>query len=128
MAAKIGFQYFTGIRRWMKSKRRLLKRLLVNTQVRLLPETHLETITDDGRVSLRATDGTLQTLACARVLLAQGREPDPELPEALAAAGVPFVAIGDARRGGRIGDAVHDAYAAVSALCATTSLDPQLAC
>jgi 2,4-dienoyl-CoA reductase (NADPH2) len=106
----------------------LLKRLLANTQVRLLPETHLETIADDGRVSMRAADGTLQQLACARVLLAQGREPDPELPEALAAAGVPFVAIGDARRGGRIGDAVHDAYAAVSALCATTSLDTQLAC
>lgn len=106
----------------------LLKRLLANPQVRLLAQTHLECIGTDGTVTLRGADGSTQQLHCARVLIAQGREPDPELADALAAAGVPFVAIGDARKGGRIGDAVHDAYAAVSALCAAEAADEQLAC
>ncbi|MDB5869190.1 MAG: fadH, partial [Polaromonas sp.] len=106
----------------------LLQRLKGNPKVKLLPDTHLERIGEEGLVSLRGADGALQQVATARVLLAQGREPDPELPLALAAAGVPFVAIGDARKGGRIGDAVHDAYAAVSALCATSAPSVQLGC
>lgn len=106
----------------------LLVRLMANPQVRLLAQTHLESIGADGTVTLRAADGSAQQLHCARVLIAQGREPDPELPDALSAAGQPFVAIGDARQGGRIGDAVHDAYAAVSALCAAGAVDEQLAC
>lgn len=106
----------------------LLKRLRANPQVELLAETHLERVGAEGLATLRGVDGTLREVACARVLVAQGREPDPELPTALAAAGVPFVAIGDARQGGRIGDAVHDAYAAVSALCATTAPNTQLGC
>lgn len=106
----------------------LLVRLLANPRVRLLAETHLERIAADGTVTLRAADGALSEVVTTRVLLAQGREPDPELPAALAAAGVAYVAIGDARQGGRIGDAVHDAYAAVSALCATTAPSEQLAC
>ncbi len=106
----------------------LLKRLRANPRIRLLAETQLTHIDPNGHVSLRNADGTLEDFACARVLIAQGREPDLELPAALAAAGVPFVAIGDARQGGRIGDAVHDAYAAVNALCATTAPNSQLAC
>ncbi|MDB5884001.1 MAG: fadH [Polaromonas sp.] len=106
----------------------LLKRLQGNPLVKLLAETHLECIGNEGMASMRGADGALQQVATARVLMAQGREPDPELPMALAAAGVPFVAIGDARKGGRIGDAVHDAYATVIALCATSAPSAQLGC
>ena len=38
------------------------------------------------------------------------------------------MAIGDAHKGGRIGDAVHQAYAAVRAVCATGAPALQLAC
>ena len=46
----------------------------------------------------------------------------------LAADGIPVVAIGDALKGGRIGDAVNQAYAAVATLCATGAPLRQLAC
>jgi hypothetical protein len=62
------------------------------------------------------------------VLIAQGRAPDHSLRDQLAAAQLAYVEIGDAKTGGRIGDAVHDAYAAVVALCATSQTPDQLAC
>lgn len=106
----------------------LLKRLATSALVRVIDQTRLEHIGDDGSVTLRHDDDSTETLATAGVLIAQGREPDTRLAAALTEAGMAHVAIGDARQGGRIGDAVHDAYGAVVAACAATAPSSQLAC
>lgn len=106
----------------------LLQRLRANPLVSVRDETQLTRIGADGLVDLRRADGTTEPLRVSRVLIAQGRTPDHRLRDELVAAGVPCVEIGDARTGGRIGDAVHDAYRAVGALCATTAPALQPAC
>lgn len=108
----------------------LLMRLSSNPRVRIVDGTHILAISgsDSVTVSLGAEDGRLWSLSCDRVLIAQGRRPDTELAQALRGAGVPFVAIGDAHRGGRIGDAVHGGYAAVKALRSQTVEVHELAC
>ncbi|WP_211306239.1 FAD-dependent oxidoreductase [Fulvimonas soli] len=93
----------------------LLKRLFANAQVRIVDRSEIVAIRA-GSVTLKDGDGATAEIACDRVLIAQGRRPDDAFAQALKAAGIPFVAIGDAHHGGRIGDAVHSGYAAVSAL------------
>ncbi|EEA01830.1 NADH:flavin oxidoreductase/NADH oxidase [Burkholderia sp. H160] len=109
----------------------LLHRIGANPRIRVVDLTHLLAIHETD-VTLQAADGTPSQLSVSRVLIAQGRRPDPTLTAQLEAAGIPFEVIGDARRGGRIGDAVHDAYAAVVARCGTTTStsakQSQLAC
>ena len=63
-------------------------------------------------------EGQGETIEVLRLLIAQGRRPDPQLATELAAAGIAHITIGDARQGGRIGDAVHNAWHTVVALCA----------
>ncbi|MEM5388777.1 FAD-dependent oxidoreductase [Paraburkholderia phymatum] len=94
----------------------LLRRIDANPRIRILELTHLLAI-NDGEVTLRAADGTSTREPVSRVLIAQGRRPDLTLVAQLEAADIPFEVIGDARQGGRIGDAVHGAYAAVLAHC-----------
>lgn len=106
----------------------LLARLQTNPQVRLMMHTQLLAVSAEAGVTLSDAEGVQQVLPVAGVLIAQGREPDPTLAQGLSALGIPYVAIGDARQGGRIGDAVHDAYAALQALCATTAQVPRLNC
>jgi len=55
-----------------------------------------------------------------RVLIAQGRQSDPAFAAALSDAGISCTVIGDSRKVGRIGDAVHMAYKAVQSLRHTT--------
>jgi 2,4-dienoyl-CoA reductase (NADPH2) len=90
----------------------LLERIVANPRIRVIAETHLIRITD-STATLQRNDGTVETVPVGSVLVAQGRSPDSVLELQLREAGVPYVAIGDARRGGRIGDAVRDAYEAV---------------
>jgi 2,4-dienoyl-CoA reductase-like NADH-dependent reductase (Old Yellow Enzyme family)/thioredoxin reductase len=110
----------------------LLQRLQDNPRIRIVDHAQLLRIASDGRVGWRVADQA-DEVECrvSRVLIAQGRRPDPHWAAALAAAGVDFEVIGDARRGGRIGDAVHDAYRAVCGRCANAMVPaeaPALAC
>ncbi|CAO3422439.1 oxidoreductase [Azospirillum doebereinerae] len=95
-------------------RRQLVARLESNPRVRI--ETGMElAAVGNGHAVLRHTDGTTQRRPASRVLLALGRVPENGLAETLRAAGLPTYVIGDSREVGRIGDAVHDAYAAVRA-------------
>jgi len=92
----------------------LLKRLTDNEHIRILDSTHLVRITEAGVVLQDALSRHTE-LAVSRVLIAQGRKPDFRLADQLEAAGIAYIVIGDARRGGRIGDAVRDAYEGIVA-------------
>lgn len=92
----------------------LLKRLTDNEHIRILDSTHLVRITEAGVVLQDALFRQTE-LAVSRVLIAQGRKPDFRLADQLEAAGIAYILIGDARRGGRIGDAVRDAYEGIVA-------------
>ncbi len=106
----------------------LKKRLLENSRIRIIDNSDILRIEDNGLVHLQTKDGERSELRTSRVLIAQGRRPDDTLLRSLAQAAIPFAAIGDARQGGRIGDAVHDAYRAVQTLCASSVELHQLAC
>lgn len=106
----------------------LLKRLMKNDRISILENCHVRRFAADGVVTLESADGRTQTVDVLRVIIAQGRRPDPALANALDAAGVPYVAIGDARQGGRIGDAVAHAYAALVSVCASGNRQVELAC
>ena len=95
----------------------LLKRLTENPAIRILDNSTIESIDDEGQVVL-TREGQGETIEVLRLLIAQGRRPDPQLATELAAAGIAHITIGDARQGGRIGDAVHNAWHTVVALCA----------
>jgi 2,4-dienoyl-CoA reductase (NADPH2) len=90
----------------------LLKRLAANSRIQIICAAHLIRVTESS-ATLRKEDGAIVEFSVSRVLVAQGRKPDSLLAIQLRGAGVPFVTIGDARQGGRIGDAVRDAYEAV---------------
>jgi 2,4-dienoyl-CoA reductase (NADPH2) len=106
----------------------LRKRLAENEHIRIVDNSGISKIAADGQVTLRDKDGQESMVQACGVLIAQGRVPEQALAAQLRAAGIPVVAIGDARQGGRIGDAVHHAYAAVNALCSTAAPLKQLAC
>jgi 2,4-dienoyl-CoA reductase (NADPH2) len=106
----------------------LRKRLASNEHIRIVDNTSITRIAADGQVTLRDKEGTETVVQACGVLIAQGRVPEQALAAQLRAAGIPVVAIGDARQGGRIGDAVHHAYAAVNALCSSAAPLKQLAC
>lgn len=106
----------------------LRKRLAGNPLIRILDSTAIEAIGTDGTLQLRDANNVVSTLPTAGVLIAQGRKPDTALIEQLIDAGIAVTAIGDACRGGRIGDAVNQAYTAVVAICATAAPASELAC
>ncbi|MGE0713850.1 MAG: FAD-dependent oxidoreductase [Alphaproteobacteria bacterium] len=92
-------------------RRTLLARIAAHPRIRVMAEASLLRVEGD-RVVVAAADGTESTLPAGQVLIAQGRRPADGLAAGLCAAGMPHAVIGDARRGGRIGDAVEDAWAA----------------
>ncbi len=106
----------------------LKKRLAENPRIRVIDNSSIVRITDDGLVILETRDGQRSELLASEILIAQGRRPNDTLMRQLLERHIPFAAIGDARRGGRIGDAVHDAYRAVLALCATSAEQNPMAC
>lgn len=96
-------------------RRTLLARLQADPRIRVLAETRL--VAADGLgATLEDADGTHRRVPAGQVLLAQGRRPADGLSAALAAAGIAHAVVGDARRGGRIGEAVNDAWDAVCGL------------
>lgn len=106
----------------------LLQRLHANPAIEILDNTELKQIDERGFARTLNSETNADTVvAASRVIIAQGRRPDPTLFNQLQAAHIPVVAIGDARRGGRIGDAVHDAYLAAQKLCNSANSDSTLA-
>lgn len=108
----------------------LLRRLHANPQVEIAEQTHVIAVSDEG-VTLEDRSGDApnrRLVAADRVLLAQGRQPDDTLLSAIAEAGIPVSLVGDSRRVGRIGDAVHMAYREIIALSAQFGPVQPLAC
>lgn len=95
----------------------LIGRLADHPRITVLAGHHVVAIGDD-RVRVRDANGAELDLPADRLLMAQGRDPQSDLAEALVRAGVPTHVIGDSRRGGRIGDAVRDGYEAMRAILA----------
>jgi thioredoxin reductase len=108
----------------------LLRRLKANTHLRILSDTTLVRV-DGNEAILRAASGAETREHVAAVLVAQGRTTDTSLMIELETKGLNVKVIGDARTGGRIGDAVRDAYEAVTTLTKPPRAEPklgQLAC
>jgi len=106
----------------------LIERLLTNPRIQILDNSTVVLIQDDGLVVLQNANGDRSELKVGAVLIAQGRRPDDSLLNAMLQAQIPVAAIGDARRGGRIGDAVHDAYRTIHTVCASSSPLCSLGC
>lgn len=96
-------------------RRTLVGRLRSHPQIAIHAETRLSAV-DGTTATLERAEGERRTIAVGQVLIAQGRQPADTLSADLAAAGVRHAVIGDARRGGRIGEAVNDAWDAICAL------------
>jgi 2,4-dienoyl-CoA reductase-like NADH-dependent reductase (Old Yellow Enzyme family) len=101
----------------------LTARLAENPLIEVLADTHVAAA-DEGVV--RLDNGA--TLKPDWLFIAQGRDSNRELADALEAAGIPCTLIGDALKGGRIGDAVHGAYRAVLELADPNSAPLPVAC
>lgn len=101
----------------------LMARLAENPLIKVLADTHVVAVSDNGV--------TLDKGAVLRpdwLFIAQGRDSNRALADELEAAGVPCSLIGDALEGGRIGDAVHGAYRAVLALADPEAAPVPVAC
>lgn len=97
--------------------RKLLLRSLRELGVAILTETEVLAVADDGRVSVRDVYGRERALPRFDALVAAlGYRPRNGLSAELAAAGLPFVPLGDCVRPGKIMSAVHGAHAAARAL------------
>jgi 2,4-dienoyl-CoA reductase (NADPH2) len=86
----------------------MLGRLTANPKIEIRPETSIERI-DGPSVQLRSAAGST-VLRVGAVVLAQGRGPEIHLESQLQEMGADVRRVGDCRKIGRIGDAVHDAY------------------
>lgn len=105
----------------------LLQRLRTNPRITLYENTQLVKI-GNNHVQLHTKDSDPIDVPVSAAVIAQGRISDPWLAEELTRRGIEVVAIGDAVRGGRIGDAVRDAYQAVRAHSTAGALVGELAC
>lgn len=95
----------------------LIDRLSNHARISVLPQHHLVSI-GRGMVRVRSADGAENDLQSDCVLLAQGRDPESAIADELIALNIPTHIIGDSRKGGRIGDAVHDGHEAMRAIVA----------
>ncbi len=93
----------------------LLEKIASDPNITVLENT-LVTHVANGVVTLKPPNGDAREQSCAATLLATGLDPYDPVSEELSAAGLITVTIGDARRVARIGEAVHDAYAAMRAI------------
>jgi 2,4-dienoyl-CoA reductase (NADPH2) len=89
----------------------LAARLAENPLIQIVSDTHVLAVDENG---VRLSNNN--TLPCDWLFIAQGRDSNRDLADSLEAAGITCTVIGDALKGGRIGDAVHGAYRAVLAL------------
>jgi 2,4-dienoyl-CoA reductase (NADPH2) len=106
----------------------LRKRLATNERISVVDHSTILAVSAEGVVTVEKKDGSHSDIKASCLLIAQGRRPDNAIVQALIDAGLPYVVVGDARSGGRIGDAVNSAYNAVTALCAAGAPLRQLAC
>ena len=108
----------------------LLQRLHANPLVTIIDNTHVIAARDEGVViETKSSDGQSERVIPAdRLLLAQGRQPSNSLFHELERAGLAVAMIGDSKKVGRIGDAVHMAYRAVLALKAQYAPPTPVAC
>ncbi|RVT89883.1 FAD-dependent oxidoreductase [Sphingomonas crocodyli] len=105
----------------------LVARINANPAIEVVAESEIVRITD-GEVTVRGKDGDTRVIEAARLLMAQGRDPLNKVADDLVAAGVRCYLVGDSRKVGRIGDAVHTAYQAMRALAADRVPLQPLAC
>ena len=96
----------------------LLRRLHANPLVKIIDNSHVRSVSDEGvLIETNGSDGSETLLLRAdRLLLAQGRQSANALFDELERVGIAVAMVGDSKRVGRIGDAVHMAYRAVLAL------------
>ena len=97
----------------------LLTRLRSHSRLTLLDNTAIEEISEDKIFvcTRESNEVKRRSIATSAVVLAQGRQPDNTLQTELESKGINCITIGDARKNGRIGDAIHDAYQAVVNIC-----------
>jgi len=106
----------------------LIERLIKNEQITVVPNTHIVRIDEQGAELMSHETQQIRHVAVDRIVVAQGRDPDYALVEDVLAAGVPCYTIGDNRKTGRIGNAVHDAYKAIRSIAAERVVPRELAC
>lgn len=98
---------------WLRIYReQFVQKLVSNPRIRIELGARL-TGAEPGRIQFRRDEATLAFDADV-LLIAAGRLPDNRLGDSLQALGLRTITIGDAREVRRIGDAVHDAYWALS--------------
>jgi len=66
----------------------------------------------DGAIVLERSDGIMQEMPAETVVLAMGAHADPKLYNSLTTKCKNVIALGDAKKAGRISDAIHDAFIA----------------
>lgn len=101
----------------------LVARLSENPLIEIIADSNVKAITDDG---VHLDNGA--SLNADWLFIAQGRDSNRAMADALEAAGIPCTLVGDALKGGRIGDAVHGAYRAVLALADPHAKPQVVAC
>jgi 2,4-dienoyl-CoA reductase-like NADH-dependent reductase (Old Yellow Enzyme family)/thioredoxin reductase len=106
----------------------LIERLAKNDQITVVPNTHIVRIDEQGAELMSRETQQIRYVAVDRIVMAQGRDPDYALVEDVLAAGIPCYTIGDSRRTGRIGNAVHDAHNAIRSIAAERVVPRELAC
>jgi len=109
-------------------RKMLIERLAKNDQITIVPNTHIVRIDEQGAELMSQETQLIRHVAVDRIVVAQGRDPDYALVEDVLAAGVPCYTIGDSRKTGRIGNAVHDAYKAIRSIAAERVVPRELAC
>lgn len=107
-------------------RKMLIERLTANPHITILPSTRITRV-GEAMVEICGADGATRELPADRLIVAQGRDPLADMIEGIDPAIRVFV-IGDSRRTGRIGNAVHDAYAALQMIAASHSRAGELAC
>jgi len=106
----------------------LIERLAKNDRITVVPNTHIVRIDEQGAELMSYETKQIRHVAVDKIVVAQGRDPDYALVEDVLAAGVPCYTIGDNRKTGRIGNAVHDAYKAMRSIAAERVVPRELAC
>lgn len=97
--------------------RKFLLREFQQRGVKVLLESQVLSITEEGRVLIKDKYGNESCLPpCDVIILALGYRPRVTLSRELTALGVPFIPLGDCVRPGRIMDAIHAAHSAANAL------------
>jgi thioredoxin reductase len=109
-------------------RKMLIERLAKNDQISIVPNTQIVRIDEQGAELMSVETRQIRHVAVDRVVVAQGRDPDYALVADVLAAGIPCYTIGDSRKTGRIGNAVHDAYRAIRSIAAERVVPRELAC